>query len=166
VVFGAGDRGLLRFFRAASRGFVPVPAGRSRIQVIEASRAALAVAFCLRQPALARKTAFLCDPDPVQIQALTAMIAKLPDRPAQLVGVPDWFVRVAGLVTTLSESVTGRSLSFNSDKAKEILAGDWLCDPALMQRHLSLPPPSPLQYGLKKTWEWYRARGWLPSPSG
>ena len=164
VVYGAGDRGLLTFFRAANRGWVPVPAAGSRIQIIEATRAALAVALCLRRPELARRIAFLCDPDAVEIRTLTRMIAKLPERRARLVSVPDWFVRIAGLAATLSETVTGRSLSFNSDKAKEILAGDWLCEPELMQRHLSLPPPSPLEYGLKKTWEWYRARGWIPSP--
>jgi nucleoside-diphosphate-sugar epimerase len=163
VVYGPGDRGLLRFFRAASRGWVPVPAAQSRIQIIEASRAARAVALCLNRPELARRTAFLCDPEPVRIRALTEVIAKLPEKPARLVAVPDWFVRIAGLATTLSEAVTGMSLSFNSDKAKEILAGDWLCEPELMQRHLSLPAPSPLEYGLKKTWEWYRARGWIPS---
>src|SRR5207245_80781 len=44
VVYGPGDRGLLPLFRAAARGWVPVPAGRSRIQVIHAEQAALAIA--------------------------------------------------------------------------------------------------------------------------
>ena len=161
VIYGAGDRGLLTLFAAASRGFVPVPAARSRIQVIEASRAGRAIAFFSARTDLAGKTAFLCDPDPVPIRALAAAIARLPDPPARLIPLPDTLVRIVGIAASLRERVTRTSLSFNADKAREILAGDWLCEPALMQKHLSMGPPSPLEYGLKETWDWYRRRGWL-----
>jgi hypothetical protein len=103
---------------------------------------------------------FLCDPDPIRVRDLAAAIARLPERPARVVPLPDLVVRLAGAVETLRESVTGRSRPFNADKAREILAGDWLCEP-LMQRHLDLPPPSPLEYALRETWNWYRQHQWL-----
>ena len=161
VVYGPGDRGLLTLFTAAARGWVPVPAGGSRIQLIEATRAARAIALAAARVDLAGSTGFLCDPEPVAIAEFAGMISRLPERPARLVPVPAMLVRLAGLVATLQEAFTHRSLPFNADKAREVLAGDWLCEPALMQRHLSLPPPSPLEYGLKNTWEWYRREGWL-----
>ncbi len=161
VIYGPGDRGLLTLFRAAARGWVPVPAGRSRIQLIEAARAARAIALVAARADLAGRTAFLCDPEPVAISRLAGMIARLPERPARLVPMPDVLVRLAGFAATLREALTHRSLPFNADKAREVLAGDWLCEPALMQKHLSVPPPSPLEYGLKSTWEWYRREGWL-----
>jgi hypothetical protein len=77
------------------------------------------------------------------------------------VPVPDLLVRLAGAVETLRETVTGRSRPFNADKAREILAGDWLCEPTMMQRHLDLPPPSPLEDALRETWNWYREHRWL-----
>jgi 2-alkyl-3-oxoalkanoate reductase len=161
VVYGPGDRGLLTFFAAAARGWVPVPAGEHRIQLIQASRAALAIARAAGRPDLTGRTGFLSDPEPVRIVDLVRLIARLPERPARLVPVPSAFVRAVGALETLREAITRVSRPFNADKAREILAGDWLCEP-LMQAHLSLPPASALDEGLRETWNWYRREGWLP----
>ncbi len=161
VVFGPGDRGLLRLFAAAARGFVPAPAAKRRVQIIHASRAAAGIARAAGRPDLSGNVAFLCDPDPIQVRDLAAAIARLPERPARVVPLPDFLVRMAGALETLREFVTGSSRPFNADKAREILAGDWLCDPALMQKHLDLSPPSPLEYSLRDTWDWYKQHGWL-----
>jgi UDP-glucose 4-epimerase len=147
-------------FAAAAKGWVPVPAGSSRVQVIHATRAALGIARAAGRPDLAGNLAFLADPDPVRIRDLAAMIARLPPRPARLVPLPAALVRAAGAVETVRETLTGASRPFNSDKAREILAGDWLCDPVLQGR-LDLPPPSPLEDGLRATWDWYLKEGWL-----
>jgi len=160
VVYGPGDRGLLTLFAAAARGWVPVPAGSSRIQLIHASRAALGIARAADRPDLAGRTGFLTDPDPIRIRDLAAILASLPERRARLVRIPAALVRAAGAVETLREALTGASRSFNSDKAREILAGDWLCAPVLQEK-LDLSAPSPLEDGLRSTWRWYQQAGWL-----
>jgi nucleoside-diphosphate-sugar epimerase len=160
VVYGPGDRGLLTFFAAAARGWVPVPAGEHRIQLIHASRAALGIARAACRPDLAGRTGFLSDPEPVRVRDLARSIARLPERPARLVPVPSALVRAAGVFETLREAITRVSRPFNADKAREILAGDWLCEP-VMQAHLSLPPASPLDDGLREAWNWYQREGWL-----
>ncbi len=162
VVFGPGDRGLLRLFSAASRGWVPAPAASRRIQIIHSSRAALGIARAAGRSDLSGTRGFLCDPDPIKVSDLATAIALLPARRARVVPVPDFLVRLAGAVETLREAITGRSRAFNADKAREILAGDWLCEPTMMQRHLDLPPPSPLVDTLRETWNWYRQHRWLP----
>lgn len=160
VVYGPADRGLLTLFAAAARGWVPVPAGSSRIQLIPASRAALGIARAAKRPDLAGRTGFLTDPDPIRIRDLAAILASLPERRARLVPIPAALIRAAGAVETLREALTGASRPFNSDKAREILAGDWVCAPVLQEK-LDLPPPSPLEDGLRDTWNWYRQAGWL-----
>jgi nucleoside-diphosphate-sugar epimerase len=163
VVYGPGDRGLLPLFRAAARGWVPVPAGRSRIQVIHAEQAALAIARAAGRPDLAGRTGFLCDPEPVTIRDFARTIARLPRRPAWLVTIPDRFVRAAALAASLSEIVTRQLRPFNADKAREVLAGDWLCDSAPLRQDLRLPAPTALDVGLQATWAWYVREGWLRS---
>jgi nucleoside-diphosphate-sugar epimerase len=162
VVYGPGDHGLLTLFAAAARGWVPVPAGSSRIQLIHASRAALGIARAAGRPDLAGRTGFLSDPDPIRIRDLAAALSRLPARRARLLPIPAALVRAAGAIETLREALTGASRPFNSDKAREILAGDWLCDP-VMQGELDLPPPSPLESELRETWNWYQKEGWLAS---
>jgi nucleoside-diphosphate-sugar epimerase len=161
VVYGPGDRGLLTLFAGAARGWVPVPAGSSRIQLIHASRAAMGIARAAGRPDLAGRTGFLCEPEPVRIRDLAAALARLPSRRARLLPIPAAIVRAAGAFETLRETVTGVSRPFNSDKAREVLAGDWICAP-VMQGELDLPPPSPLEDGLRETWDWYLREGWLP----
>ncbi len=161
VVYGPRDRGLLALFATAARGWVPVPAASSRIQLIAAERVALAIERAAGRPDLSGRTGFLCDPEPVTIATLAAALARLPERPARLARIPDLLVRLAGLGETLLEAATRRSRPFNADKAREILAGDWVSDPAPMGRDLALPPPVALEDGLRATWDWYVQEGWL-----
>ncbi len=161
VIYGPGDRGLLTLFRAAARGFVPVPGGRRRIQVIAADEAALAIARAVERRDLSGRRGFLCNPDPIAIADLCGAIAALPRRPARRIPVPDFAVRVAGALATVAETLAGRSLAFNADKAREVLAGEWVCDPRPLRRDLGLLAPTPLEDGLRDTWNWYAARGWL-----
>lgn len=162
VVFGRRDRGLRTLFAAAARGWVPVPAGSRRIQIIHCSRAALAIAQAAGRPELSRKIGFLCDPEPIAVRDLAAAIARLPQRPARLVPVPDLLIRCAGAIETFREALTGRSRPFNADKVREILAGEWTCEPALVQEYLDLPLPSPLEDTLLDTWNWYKQHRWIP----
>jgi len=161
VVFGPGDRGLLVYFRMAAAGWIPLPAGRSRIQMIDAERAALAIARAASRRDLAGRVGFLCDPEPVRLSELAGRIASLPARPARVLPVPDAAVRLLGLGETLRQLLTRHSRPFNADKAREVLAGDWLCDGEPIARALSLPPPRPLEEGLRRLWDWYRGAGWL-----
>lgn len=160
VVYGPGDRGLRTLFAAAARGWVPVPAGANRIQLIHAARAGIGIARAAGRPDLAGKTGFLSDPEPIRVRDLAAAIALLPARPARLVPIPAPFVYAAGALETLRERLSGVSRPFNADKAREILAGDWVCQP-LLQQKLGLPPPRPLAAGLKETWDWYQREGWI-----
>ncbi len=161
VIYGPGDRGLLTMFQAAARGLVPVPGGGRRIQIIAAEVAAAAIARAAGRRDLARRTGFLCDPTPIAIRDLCGQIARLPRRPARLLPLPDFLVRMAGGLATAAESVTHRSLSFNADKAREVLAGDWLCDAEPFCKNLGIPESPPLEDGLRRTWNWYVACDWL-----
>ena len=161
VIYGPGDRGLFVYFRMAAAGWIPLPAGRSRIQMIAADRAALGIARAASRADLSGRVGFLCDPEPVRIEDLAREIAKLPPTPARIFRVPDAAVRLLGRGESLLEAFTRHSRAFNADKAREVLAGDWLCDGSPMARSLALPPPRPLGEGLRELWEWYRAAGWL-----
>ena len=160
VVYGPGDRGLLMMFQAAARGWLPVPAGGTRIQIIFAEQAGLAIGRAAARRDLSGRTPFLCDPDPVTIRSLCTALARLRRPPARLLPIPNLVLRAAGALETVRETFTRRSRPFNADKAGEILAGDWLCE-SVMAREIDLPAPIPLEDGLARTWHWYGDRGWL-----
>ncbi|MGH9366165.1 MAG: NAD-dependent epimerase/dehydratase family protein [Thermoanaerobaculia bacterium] len=160
VIYGPGDQGLLTLFRMARAGWIPLPAASSRIQIGAAEQISLAIARAAGRRDLSGRTAFLCDPLPVSVGRLGELVACLPPRRARLVPVPALLVQAAGLAETLREAVTRRSRPFNADKARELLAGEWLCESGLRQE-LGLPAPVPLESGLRAAWDWYRKQGWL-----
>jgi nucleoside-diphosphate-sugar epimerase len=161
VLYGPRDRGLLTYFRMAARGWVPVPAARARVQVGAVEEAALGIARAASRSALAGRVGFLCDPTPVTVGELASRVARASGRSVRFIEIPDAAVRIAGILETFREKVSGESRPFNADKAKELLAGDWLCDPEPMRRDLGLTAPIPLDEGLQRTWNWYRENGWV-----
>jgi nucleoside-diphosphate-sugar epimerase len=161
VLYGPRDRGLLTYFQMARIGILPVPAARSRVQIGSVEQAALAIARAAKRTDLAGRTGFVCDPDPISLRDLGRLVARCSGRRVRLVDLPDSAVRIAGALETVRETVTRRSRPFNADKAREVLAGDWLCDAEPMRRELGLPLPPPLEDGLRATWAWYRKEGWL-----
>ncbi len=161
VVYGPGDRGLLLLFRAAARGVLPVPSGASLVQVIRAERAAAAIARASGRRDLAGRRAFLSDPAHLSIRRLSEEIARLPPRRPFLLPVPRPLVRAAGWGESVVEMVTRRSRPFNADKAREILAGDWIADGEPLSRDLDLGPAPGVSEGFQATWDWYRREGWL-----
>jgi nucleoside-diphosphate-sugar epimerase len=166
VVYGPGDTGLFQYFRMAASGWIPVPAATTRIQIVGAERAALAVARTLGRGELFGKTRFLSDPDPITLRELAETVSGHSGRRGRLIRVPDGLVRVLGAAETALEAVSRRSQPFNADKAREILAGDWLCDGGPLARALELPQPVPISEGIRAAWAWYRGAGWLPPGPG
>jgi nucleoside-diphosphate-sugar epimerase len=161
ALYGPRDRGLLTYFRMVARGIVPVPAAHARVQVGAVEEAATGIARAAGRKDLADRVGFLCDPTPIRIRELAARIAAASGRAARFVPLPDAVVRIAGALETLRENVTGESRPFNADKARELLAGDWLCDPAPMRRDLQIGDPPPLDERLRAAFTWYRDHHWL-----
>ena len=164
VVYGPGDTGLFAYFKMAAAGWIPVPAASTRIQIVGAERAAAAIVRTLGTPALFGRIRFLSDPEPVTLRELAATVASHSGRRGRLIHVPDVVVRILGAAETAVETLTRRSRPFNADKAREILAGDWLCDATPLGQALDLPAAVPVSEGIRAAWAWYREAGWLPSP--
>jgi nucleoside-diphosphate-sugar epimerase len=57
--------------------------------------------------------------------------------------------------------LTGRARYMCLDRAKEILAGNWICSAAKAQRDLGFAPSAPLEEHLRLTAQWYEREGWL-----
>jgi nucleoside-diphosphate-sugar epimerase len=160
-VYGPGDRGLFVYFQFAESGWLPVPAASSKVQIAHARSVAIAIARAASRPDLSGRTGFLCDPEAITLGGLAEAVAGLRVPPARIVRLPAPLVRLAGAAETLRQTLSGKTRPFNADKAREILAGDWLCDSGPMRRDLDLPPPVALSEGLRETREWYLREGWL-----
>jgi nucleoside-diphosphate-sugar epimerase len=75
--------------------------------------------------------------------------------------VPGVLISTLASVTELGAAAIGRSVIFNRDKAREMLAPGWLCETEMARKDLGFEATIPLATGLRDTAQWYREQGWL-----
>lgn len=80
------------------------------------------------------------------------------------VAVPEALLRVAARVGDLAGTVTGRTPLLNSQKLALGRPRYWLADSTRIRQELGWRPAFTPRDGLRDTYLWYVARGWLPAP--
>jgi nucleoside-diphosphate-sugar epimerase len=88
-------------------------------------------------------------------------LGRVAGRRVRLLPVPPALIRGAAAASEWVMGALGRSTMFNRDKARELLAPGWLCDTEDARRELGFSAATPLEQGLRQTWQWYRNEGWL-----
>jgi len=161
AVYGPGDAELLRFFRMARAGVVPVPSGPARpLQLVHVRDLAAAVVLAAVTPG-ARGVYHVASPEAQPWAEVCRALGRAMGREVRLVKVPAGLIRVAAAASEWAAGVVGRSTMFNREKARELLAPGWLCDTEDARRELGFVAATPLEQGLRETWQWYRNEGWL-----
>lgn len=70
-------------------------------------------------------------------------------------------VWLVAAINTLIGRLTRRPKAFSLDKAREALAGSWVCSAEKAERQLGFRVAASLAKRLKQTADWYKAQGWL-----
>jgi len=74
---------------------------------------------------------------------------------------PIWLLRI---VTTCGEwigHITGKVTALNNDKFNILKQRNWRCDITPAINELGYKPQVKLEEGVRKSVEWYQAKGWL-----
>jgi nucleoside-diphosphate-sugar epimerase len=159
TVYGPGDRALLPFFAMVRRGLAVLPSGAERrVQVIYAEDLARALARAARA---APGTYAVADPRAHDWDELVDAVASAANRRPVRLRVPAGMVRLGARVAQTVGGWSGRAVTFNREKAEELLARSWVCD--LSGAEALLPPAeaTPLHEGMSRTMRWYETEGWL-----
>lgn len=160
AVYGPRDRDLLRFFRLAQKGILPVPGGPARpLQLIHVQDLAVALVRAATIQGVSG-VYHAADPRAYAWSEVVDLVADAVGVRARRVPLPASALRAAAALSEWGSGLTGRATIFNRDKARELLAPGWLCDVGPAQRDLGIAP-RPLAQGLKQTAQWYREHGWL-----
>lgn len=161
VVYGPGDPGLLSMFAIVARGVAPVVAGGRRlIQLLAAEDLARILFAVAQRPDLHGRRAFAAG-DTVSMGDLVREVAALRTPRARPVPVPGAALRCLGLLASLRGALTRTASSFNSDKVKDMLQSDWLCESEPFLRDLAVAPVVRWREGIRNTCRWYVEARWL-----
>ena len=161
AVYGPRDPEMLRFFRMARFGVLPVPSGPARpLQLVHVEDLARAVVAAVEAPA-ARGVYHVAEAQAHAWADVCRMLGRVAGRRVRLLRVPPAAIGAAAAVSELGARLSGRSSIFNRDKALELLAEGWLCDTEAAREELGFEAQIPLEEGFRRTWQWYRNEGWL-----
>jgi len=162
VVYGPRDRQVLRLFRLARRGCVPLLGdGRQELSLVQATdlgQALLAAATC---PRAEGRTYHAAHPEVVTQRELARAVGNAVGRAVRTPALPAVIVRPLLALTGAAARLAGRSTLLSLDKADEFLATAWICSSAALARDAGWHARIPLAEGLTGTARWYAAEGWL-----
>jgi nucleoside-diphosphate-sugar epimerase len=160
-VYGEWDREVLRVFKLARLGVVPVFGdGSQELSVIYAGDLAAAL-VAATAPAAARRVYFAAHPAVTTSRGLVRAIGRAVGREPRVLPLPALLTR--GLLWAIGSlaHVAGRATVLSADKAAEFLAPAWTCRPDALVRDTGWQPRVDLASGLGRTADWYRREGWL-----
>jgi nucleoside-diphosphate-sugar epimerase len=161
AVYGPRDREMLRFFRLAARGLLPIPAGPERMvqlihvaDLVEAARRAATAAG-------AAGIYHVAEPRAYRWEEVAGLFGQALGKRVRTMRIPQALISTAAAVSEVAAGALGRSTVFNREKARELLAPGWLCETEALRHEVGFTPEITLAEGLIQTAAWYRAEGWL-----
>jgi nucleoside-diphosphate-sugar epimerase len=162
AVYGPRDRELLRFFRLARIGLLPIPSGPDRpLQLVHVKDLARGIVAAATASHELRGTFHIADPQSYAWKDVCRLVGKAVGRTPLFLPVPQRAIAFAAAVSETVSSGVGRSTMFNRDKVRELLAPGWLCETDSARRAFGFAAEISLADGLRGTAEWYRTQGWL-----
>ncbi len=160
-IYGPGDRRLLKLFRAvARRRWVTLGRGEIYYHLTYIDDLVEGFRLCGEHPAAANRTYILAGGEVTTLNALVKLVAEGADAPEPRLHLPVWPFWLAGaaceavcLPFGLEPPLYRRRVDFfTKSRAFDI---------SRARTELGFAPQVGLRDGIKRTFEWYRAHGWL-----
>ncbi len=155
AIYGPYDRGFLIYYRLIGRGLKPVIGDGQRIfQPVFGPDVAAACVLALKSHKANRRSYFTVPRTAVTWEQFGAALERVMERHA-------WFLRVPEFILwprALEAFPPTRALA---DRLNLYLAKRWEADPARAADELGWTAQTPLEEGLKLTYDWYRKENWL-----
>ena len=162
AVYGPGDRDFLPVFQQVAHGVGVYPGRRdARLSIVYLDDLVDALIRVGATPAAAERTYFVAT-ESVSWRDVYRAVSRAARRPLDIeLDVPRWILEAAGQAGDVLARLTGRTMLVNAHKVA--LGGPrwWLCDATRAREELGFTSRVALSDGMKRTFEWYKAKGWL-----
>jgi dihydroflavonol-4-reductase len=162
MVYGPKDREVLKLFRIARRGIVPIFGdGTQELSAIHAADLAAALRAVGESTQTLGRTYHACHPEVFTSRDLGQAVATAMGRSVRMLRIPLPVGRALLALTQASAGLAGRSTILTVDKANEFFQPAWTGDPTPLARDCGWCAAYDLGRGLADTYQWYRKAGWL-----
>jgi nucleoside-diphosphate-sugar epimerase len=162
VVYGPGDREMLRVFRAAAFGIAPVFGdGSQQLSLVYGPDLAAALVAAGTSTATVGGVYYAAHPERLTTRQMVATLGAA-------IGKRPWVVPIPGSVArpllALTEGIArlgDRPTVLTRDKGHELLQSAWVCDPTRLTTATGWRAEFTLEAGGRQTYDWYRRHRWL-----
>jgi nucleoside-diphosphate-sugar epimerase len=161
AVYGPGDRGMFEIFRVLAKHIRPMLGGDGQASVAFIDNLVDGIILAAERPEGVQQIFFLTDAQPCWRSELVRMIQSSLDTWAVPVRFPAWSVRLAARLTESFSVGFGKVPIFDTHKADELLAKNWVCNIDKARTLLGYEPAVTTAEGIRRTGQWYRQAGWL-----
>lgn len=155
IVYGKRDAGISTIAHWIKKGFmVNAGAKNSFFTFIYLDDLANAIMTAVENDNLAGKTYYVCDNSIYTWETYIRLICEaLKVKMPVMINPHKKLLYVMGLAYEIITYITGGQPMFNRDKAKEALAGNWVCSSHKWEKDTNWTGWTPLKEGIKKTFE-------------
>ena len=162
VVYGEWDEGLLRLFKLARRGVVPLFGdGSQELSVIHGADAADALVAAATSERTAGRIYFAAHPAITTARRLAVAVGHALGKTLHFLPLPAPVARAALWTVGSLARLIGRATMLSSERAAEFLAPAWTCRADALRADAGWQARIDLESGLGRTVAWYRRQGWL-----
>jgi nucleoside-diphosphate-sugar epimerase len=162
LVYGEWDREVLKVFKLARVGLVPVFGdGSQELSVIYAGDLAAALVAVALATAAARRLYYAAHPAITTSGELARAIGRALGRAPRVVPLAAPLARMLLWASGSVAHLAGRATVLSADKAAEFLAPAWTCRADALSRDAGWRAEVDLDTGVRRTAAWYQKEGWL-----
>jgi nucleoside-diphosphate-sugar epimerase len=162
AVYGPGDTEMLRVFRLARYGVVPVFGdGKQELSLVYGPDLAEALAATGHSDATIGGTFYACHPEIHTSRSVVTTIGQALGRRVRVIPLPRGLAAVALRITGAAARLAGRATLLTPDKAHEFFAPAWTADAEPLAAAAGWRASHEFAAGAAATVAWYRGAGWL-----
>ena len=162
VVYGEWDEALLRLFKLANRGIVPLFGdGSQELSVIYGPDVADALIAAATSERTAGRVYFATHPAVTTARDLAQAVGHAVGQTLRFLPLPTPVARAALWTVGSLARLIGRASVISSERAAEFLAPAWTCRADALRADAGWQARIDLETGLGRTVAWYRQKGWL-----
>ena len=160
-VYGPKDRDIFKYFKMVNRGWKVLVSGQDRkVSLIHAQDLAqLCYRAATRSPN--GEVYMASDGESHTWEQLTDKIARVMGKKTTKITIPLWAASIAAVFSEMRGALTGKPVTLNREKLKELTAKGWAVDISKAEEMLGYFPEYTILNGVKETIRWYRKNDWL-----
>jgi nucleoside-diphosphate-sugar epimerase len=163
LIYGPRDPECLTLFQTINYKIFPFFGSKQHTaSVIYAPDAANAIQQAIQINVPSGSTYFIDDGVNRTTCDMISQLAKAMDKTLWLKPVlPIGILKVAALITEQYGKLTHSAVMLTRDKVNELIQAHWVCNSQKAQRELQWQPQIEWAAGVKSTYQWYKAAGWI-----